>query len=417
MRVHEYVTEQLKPVISYYKDLAAVDVKDYEQMRARLTLPVVSQSILTALCDNVSKIFLTEPSVLEISQTKLVVVGNLHGHLLDLFRIMNRFGVPPETKYLFLGDFVNEGEFSTEVVTILFALKHLYRDSVFLIRGNHEFSMQCQRDGFSAEICSMYGNNTIANAFMHAFACLPLAAVVNSRFFCAHSGIPSPDTLDSINAIKRPLYEIDDSLVRSLLLAVPARPGAGSRPTSPVFGQKALIEFLDRHHFDAMIRSHDFAESGFEEQFDGKLISLFSASTYHGVPVNKACAIQLKEGDTRDIFSYPASNVLRKSAGVRITNQMARLSQTTTPPPVDQRHVRATSRGSRLPTLGLVEVPQKRKMKTERDVCKPMSRRNPKQRHTVEHGKLRKEMGRVEQLTGIRLSNTYSSLVPLRLNR
>jgi len=62
----------------------------------------------------------------------------LFSQFYDLLKLLEVGGNPETTKYLFLGDFVDRGSFSAEVIILLYAIKINFPNTVFFLRGNHE---------------------------------------------------------------------------------------------------------------------------------------------------------------------------------------------------------------------------------------------------------------------------------------
>ncbi|KCV69217.1 protein phosphatase 3, catalytic subunit [Fonticula alba] len=281
-------------------------LREHFSREGRLTTAQVHRIV-----DAATQILTAEPNVLHIP-APITICGDIHGQYYDLVKLLDVGGHPSETRYLFLGDYVDRGYFSVECVLYLFALKIAYPQNVFLLRGNHECRHLTDYFTFKLECITKY-DEMLYDLLMLAFDALPLAAVVNKQFFCVHGGLsPSIQTPADVDKIDRFREPPSSGPMCDLLWSDPSEDYDESvstdsydhfqhnstRGCSYFYTFAATCAFLERNKLLSVIRAHEAQDSGYRMYRKNpttgfpSLITLFSAPNYLDVYNNKAAILK-----------------------------------------------------------------------------------------------------------------------------
>jgi len=244
-----------------------------------------SEAEVKQICKLAGDIFMTQDPVLHL-EAPINVVGDIHGQFHDLLRLFEYGGIPPEANYLFLGDYVDRGPQSLEVIILLLAYKVKHPENFFMLRGNHECASITRIYGFYDE-CKRRYNIKLWKTFCEVFNKLPYVAIIDDKIFCVHGGLsPELKSMEQLQQIKRPTDVPDSGMICDFLWADPDKDMAGwaenDRGVSFLFGPDVVEQFLKKHDFDLVVRAHQVVEDGYEFFAKRQLVTLFSAPNYCG---------------------------------------------------------------------------------------------------------------------------------------
>ncbi|RCN46429.1 Ser/Thr phosphatase family protein [Ancylostoma caninum] len=250
-----------------------------------------------------------QPSLLEIC-APVIIVGDIHGQYADLLNIFEECGWPFEKRYLFLGDYVDRGKNSLEVLVLVLALQIRFPRQVFLLRGNHEIKSVNKGYGFYGDLRLRYSEENECDQLLEAvgrvYGQLPLAALLCGKILCLHGGLsPKLQSVDDIRKIKRGTVE-PSGLLEDLLWSDPSPTCTGfkanvDRGCSFVFGSDVVADRCQKMGILMIVRGHQAVDEGFEISPDRKVITLFSAPGYQDHYVNKG-AVMIVSADRTVTF-------------------------------------------------------------------------------------------------------------------
>ncbi|EJW83584.1 serine/threonine protein phosphatase [Wuchereria bancrofti] len=134
------------------KYIAKLLVAPENNMNSMITLSEVRE-----VCLRCRETFRMEGTLLRIDPP-IYILGDIHGQFPDLVKIISKIGTPPRKRYLFMGDYVDRGQWSLETVSLLMAYKVRYPKHLYMLRGNHETRAVNRIYGFFEECIQRFPN-------------------------------------------------------------------------------------------------------------------------------------------------------------------------------------------------------------------------------------------------------------------
>lgn len=241
---------------------------------------------------------------------ELIVVGDIHGDLVTLKRILEKEEVEGwlggDHYVLFLGDYVDRGPDSLGVLQTVSELLVNHPEHVFLLRGNHEGprDVPARPRSYISEVVR-FGEDASAvmEAVQHFMDCLLTAAVVPGYAFLVHGHIPLSTTSLSRIAVAHLNHPDNPTLIEMLWSDPTFMPldSLNSRGHGYNVGTASTEKFLKENHLKWVIRGHMSYPEGYG--ICGKTLTLHSLTLpIYGNP--KAAYLKLPLDTNRDPVNY-----------------------------------------------------------------------------------------------------------------
>lgn len=277
---------------------------------------LLTQELILELISRVKEQLELEPNLIMVNDP-VTVVGDIHGQFFDLRTLLDVGGSFDDTQYLFLGDYVDRGSFSMEVVTYLYAVKLKHPKRVHLLRGNHESRQMTSYFNFREE-CEFKYDSWVYEALMESFDALPIAALINKQFLAVHGGL-SPDMTDYlvIQRLDRFQEPPKEGLLCDILWSDPMDDCRGRDEYSPntvrgcawSFSLSVANKFLADNNLLTIFRAHEVQKDGYKFHKTNprtsmpSVITIFSAPNYCDAYGNRGAVLKL-ENNTLNLKQF-----------------------------------------------------------------------------------------------------------------
>ncbi|MEK6646588.1 MAG: metallophosphoesterase family protein [Candidatus Firestonebacteria bacterium] len=205
------------------------------------------------------------------TEQKTIFIGDIHGDLETLNKILELYN-PIENRLVFLGDYVDRGNKSKEVLDILFELKNRYANNIIMLMGNHEaypviffkptnFWEATEKD---EAMYKYYSQNLVS---------LPLAVSIGN-IIALHAALPDIANIEEISNI--PIDAYNQNFIR--MIWADFADNVTGKERRPTFDQNYFTKIMDSIGKKILIRSHDPKAN--VSMFNERCITLMTSRFY-----------------------------------------------------------------------------------------------------------------------------------------
>lgn len=224
----------------------------------------------------------------------LVVVGDIHGDIISFQKILKEirwenYLNSEENILIFLGDYIDRGQYSLEVLLSLCKLKTHFPNNVFLLRGNHEAYHYFPFSSFSfpGELITKFGNKEGAELYSKIikvfFDSMFGFCEIDSFAVLLHGGLPVVKDLKFFENYKFHLSNMvsQKELLEQILWNDPRELVEkdwqfSNRGLGKYFGKKVTDLWLDQIGCKFVVRGHEPCK-GFKTNHQERVLTLFSS--------------------------------------------------------------------------------------------------------------------------------------------
>lgn len=274
----------LKNIIDSYYDRKSVSIIDK------------NIDIFSLFINDLAEYYKRYPKWLYLNDLKseeIVVVGDIHGDFDALLKIIKIKLSHPHLNLIFLGDFIDRGSNSNEVILSVIILNLLFLNTVFILPGNHELFNYFRYQ--NADFWNQDGKITLLyNPLINLIEYLPLIINVDNSIMTLHGGFfgydsKSEDDNNFISNLKykkglslRELIKKDSEKIFEIVWAdyLEKKEEAffSSLLGRPVKLNQDILKLFNDYQIKLIFRGHQPSMKGIT--FDGRVITLLTSSIY-----------------------------------------------------------------------------------------------------------------------------------------